>query len=106
MNGTVSNNNRKYRATIDRTPSGYPRGNAHSSFRGQIAQRDTKPAFHGQAYRVDPFEDVAGVWFDAPKRKAPRAVKETAAKPAKPRTRRQDPGAGTRPSLSKIRSKG
>lgn len=114
MNTVVSNTQRKYRASRPDGIAMPSKGNRNSSFAGQIAQRDTQPAFHGQRYQVRPFEDVEGVWFDAQPRRtgivpgaektARKAAPKTGARKA--RSRRQDPGAGTRPSLSTMRRKG
>lgn len=119
MNTVVSNNARKIRASRPDGISMPTKGNRYSSSLARTAQRDTKPAFpqivfgNLQPYRVDPFEDVDGVWFDVPKTRQMGIIPGAAPEPkparkpaAKKRTRRQDPGPGTRPSLSKIRSKG
>jgi len=112
----ISNNARKYRASVDRTPSGFPKGNANSSYRGRIVAKDETMAFprvvfgNELPYEVAPVENVGGVWFDvlgssySGKKKTPAAAKP--AKVRKPRTTRKDPGAGTCPSLSSIRKKG
>lgn len=122
MNTVVSNNQRKYRASRPDGISMPSKGNRNSMATAPGAPRDTKPSFpqlHPQTgdilpYKVAPFEDVNGVWFDVPARRtgivpgAQKATRTAAPKTGarKARTRRQDPGAGTRPSLSTMRRKG
>lgn len=101
----ISNNARKFRVTIDRTPSAFPKGNARSSYLGVVVRKDTKPPFAGRTYRVDPYEIVGGLYFDAPKTRTAKPA--TAKKSSGPkRAGRTDPGPGTRTSLRSIRAKG
>jgi hypothetical protein len=113
----ISNSARKFRASVDRTPSGFPKGNANSSYRGKIVAKDQTRAFPfvvfgvEYPYKPEPVENVGGIWFDVRPlsyrgvAKTPGAPKATKA-PAKKRTVRTDPGPGRRPSLSSIRAKG
>jgi hypothetical protein len=103
MNGTLSNQRRTFVATARRGPASLAKGNRYTTSTARTDARDTKPSFPQVAfgrelpYTVRPYVEIDGIFFDI---EAP--VKRTR-KPA--RTRRQDPGAGRRPSLSTIRSK-
>lgn len=113
----VPNATRKIRAGRPEA-GGIPKGNANSSFAGQINQKDKTRAFPfvvfgvEYPYEPEPVDNVGGVWFDVPPKsyrgvaKTPQAPKEKTAKPTTAKRRRKDPGAGRRPSLSSIRSKG
>jgi hypothetical protein len=115
MQTVVSNKARKFRASVDRTPSAYPKGNAHNSNTARGGAKDTKAAFPQIAfgnelpYRVDPYNEVGGVFFPVSPpayRGKPVRIGEPKAEKTNKTTakrRRQDPGPGTRPSLSKIR---
>ena len=112
MNAVVSNNARKYRASRPDGISLPKRGNHFSTNTGDKFRRDTKAAFPQvdpktgdvRPYRVAPYVVIDGIFFDDLSQKRPPARK--AAKKSEPKTtkrRRQDPGPGTRPSLSRIR---
>ena len=121
MNTVVSNNQRKIRASRPDGISLPSKGNHFSTNTARGGARDTKPSFpqlHPKTgdilpYKVDPYVEIDGIFFDdirhlgivPGERKATRtAAPKTGARKA--RSRRQDPGAGTRPSLSTMRRKG
>lgn len=108
MNAAVSNNRRKYRASRPDGVGSLSKGNHFSTGTAPGAPKDTQRPFTGQfPYKVRPYVEVEGIFFDIvpAARKATRAPKPE--RPArKARSRRQDPGAGIRPSLSAMRAKG
>lgn len=119
MNTVVSNNARKYRASRGDGVGIARKGNVRSQTTNGKLHRDTKPAFpqmvygNMMPYKVDPYVEIDGIFFDdtrklgivpGERKAAPTAKAERPARKA--RTRRQDPGAGTRPSLSTMRKKG
>jgi hypothetical protein len=104
MNGTLSNNQRKFVATARRGPGSLRKGNRYNSSTARDDARDTKPAFpqivfgNERSYTVAPYIEIDGIFFDV----EARPVRKL---PAKKRAQRTDPGPGRRPSLSKIRAK-
>jgi hypothetical protein len=92
------------------------KGNRNSMATAPGAPKDTQAAFpqvvfgEERPYKVRPYVEIEGIFFDVAPRTlgivpgAEKAKKAPAARKA--RTRRQDPGAGTRPSLSTMRRKG
>jgi len=115
MNTVVSNSNRKYRASRPDGVSLLKKGNHFSTSTNGKLHIDTKRPFTGQHdYKVSPYEEVNGVFFDVAPRTlgiVPGAEKATrkAEKPhaaRKARTTRKAPAPGTRPSLSTMRRKG
>lgn len=113
----VPNATRKIRAGRPEA-GGIPKGNANSTFAGQINLKDQTRHFPfvvfgvEHPYKPEPVDNVGGVWFDQETRSSYRGVRLAPGEPKAPKAaktskrRRKDPGAGRRPSLSSIRSKG